>query len=242
MTSRWALHRRGQVPAQRGQNRPGRPSPAEAWGSLAAAPRPHDAAPAVRRPSTPPTAANSTSQPTEPKQDQVEQPQQHGHDHAEAHGPTTFWHSAGAGRRGFYGYQFWQQVRATGAQLLWRITTQTDLPVQESLPDGSYRSSLAPAHWRSDIKRGKRRRIDRYEIPVRVVDYTITNRGTGPAGGASGSAIGEIVQRLNPPRRHRSCPRVVKRGRLKNQRAKRATDRNIAHDSPAEIHLLQRAT
>jgi hypothetical protein len=54
-------------------------------------------------------------------------------------------------------------------------------------------------------------------------------------------AIGEIVQRLNPPRRHRSCPRAVKRGRLKNQRAKRAADRNIAHDNPAEIRLLQGA-
>jgi Transposase DDE domain len=101
--------------------------------------------------------------------------------------------------RGFYGYQFWQQVRATGAQLLWRITTQTDLPVQESLPDGSYRSSLAPAHWRSDIKRGKRRRIDRYEIPVGVVDYTITNRGAGPAGGASGSETIRLVTSILDP-------------------------------------------
>jgi hypothetical protein len=80
--------------------------------------------------------------------------------------------------RGFYGYEFWKQVRATGAQLLWRIKTQVDLPVHESLPDGSYRSSLAPAHMRSDIKRGKGRRIDRYEIPVRVLDYTITDRGS----------------------------------------------------------------
>lgn len=79
--------------------------------------------------------------------------------------------------RGFYGYEFWQQVRATGAQLLWRIKTQVDLPVHEPLPDGSYRSSLAPGHMRSDIKRGKGRRIDRYEIPVRVIDYAITNRG-----------------------------------------------------------------
>lgn len=101
--------------------------------------------------------------------------------------------------RGFYGYQFWQQVRATGAQLLWRITTQTDLPVQESLPDGSYRSSLAPAHWRSDIKRGKRRRIDRYEIPVRVMDYTITNRGTGLAGGAGGSETIRLVTSILDP-------------------------------------------
>ncbi len=80
--------------------------------------------------------------------------------------------------RGFYSYDFWKQVRGSGAQLLWRIKLQTDLPVYEMLPDGSYLSSLAPKSMRSDIARGKGRRIEKYEIPVRVVDYTITNRGS----------------------------------------------------------------
>lgn len=80
--------------------------------------------------------------------------------------------------RGFYGYEFWQQVRARGAQLLWRIPAMVKLPVYEQLPDGSYRSSLAPRSMRSDIARGKRRSIERYEIPVRVLEYTITNRGS----------------------------------------------------------------
>jgi hypothetical protein len=81
--------------------------------------------------------------------------------------------------RGFYGYDFWQEVRASGAELLWRMKLHVNLPVYELLPDGSYLSALAPKSMRSDIARGKGRRIERYEIPVRVIDYTITNRTAG---------------------------------------------------------------
>lgn len=80
--------------------------------------------------------------------------------------------------RGFYSYEFWQQVRAHQAQLLWRVTnSHMKLPVDQQLPDGSYLSALAPKSMRSDIARGRPRRLDRYAIPVRVIEYTITNRG-----------------------------------------------------------------
>lgn len=75
--------------------------------------------------------------------------------------------------RGFYSYDLWNTVRQSGAQLLWRIKTNIDLPVYERLPDGSYRSALLPKSMRSDLRRGKSRRIDRYEVPVRVIDYEI---------------------------------------------------------------------
>ena len=78
--------------------------------------------------------------------------------------------------RGFYSYDLWKASEATGADLLWRIKLHIDLPVKESLPDGSYLSSVAPKSMRSDIKRGKWRRIELYEIPVRVIEYTIPNR------------------------------------------------------------------
>jgi hypothetical protein len=84
--------------------------------------------------------------------------------------------------RGFYSYDYWKEVRAHDAQLLWRIKTHINLPVYEMLPDGSYLSALAPKSMRSDIARGKGRRIEHYEIPVRVIDYTITNRGTTDTG------------------------------------------------------------
>jgi IS4 transposase len=60
-----------------------------------------------------------------------------------------------------------------------RVQLRITLPVHRRLPDGSYLSSLAPKSMRSDIALGKGRRIDRYEVPVRVVDYTITNRSGG---------------------------------------------------------------
>ena len=78
--------------------------------------------------------------------------------------------------RGFYGFELWKEAIQSGADLLWRVSTRIDIPVLQALADGSYLSSVAPAHMRSDIKRGKGRRIDLYEIPVRVVDYTVENR------------------------------------------------------------------
>jgi len=43
---------------------------------------------------------------------------------------------------------------------------------------------------------------------------------------------------LNPRRRHRSYPRVVKRGRHNSYRVKRPTDVGISHSGPAVIELV----
>jgi hypothetical protein len=80
--------------------------------------------------------------------------------------------------RGFFGYDLWSAARDTGADLLWRLSATVDVPVLESLPDGSYRSELIPKNMKADFKRGKRRSIPtEVRIPIRVVEYTITNRG-----------------------------------------------------------------
>jgi hypothetical protein len=42
---------------------------------------------------------------------------------------------------------------------------------------------------------------------------------------------------LNPKRRHRSYPRVVKRARHNSYRVKRPTDIGTRHDQPATIRL-----
>ena len=42
---------------------------------------------------------------------------------------------------------------------------------------------------------------------------------------------------LNPRRRHRTCPRVIKRGRHNFYRVKKPGDKNIRHDGPATIRL-----
>jgi Insertion element 4 transposase N-terminal len=78
--------------------------------------------------------------------------------------------------RGFYSYETWKEARTTGADLLWRLVSKIDLPVYELLPDGSYRSALLPKSMRSDLRRGKKRLFERYEIPVRVIEYRVANR------------------------------------------------------------------
>ncbi len=79
--------------------------------------------------------------------------------------------------RGFYGYEFFNTARASNAELLWRVNRRITLPVYQQLPDGSYLSALAPKSMHSLVVRGQRRRREHLEVPVRVVEYTITNRG-----------------------------------------------------------------
>jgi hypothetical protein len=83
--------------------------------------------------------------------------------------------------RGFYSYDLWNTFTETGADLLWRLRAgKPELPVYEELPDGSYRSALLPKSMRSDLRRGKKRLSHNYELPVRVVEYQVTNRGPAP--------------------------------------------------------------
>lgn len=68
--------------------------------------------------------------------------------------------------RNFFGAALWDQARATGADLLWRVkTTQLHLPCEKRLPDGSYLSSI----YLSD----KDRRRKTNGIKVRVIDYEL---------------------------------------------------------------------
>ena len=43
---------------------------------------------------------------------------------------------------------------------------------------------------------------------------------------------------LNPKRRHRTCPRVVKRARHNSYRVKRPGDHGTRHSGPATISLV----
>ncbi|MGW2540964.1 IS4 family transposase, partial [Kitasatospora sp. NPDC001574] len=70
--------------------------------------------------------------------------------------------------RGFYGFELWQQARATGADLLWRVRTNANLPVVRALGDGSY---LSTVHAEPD------RRNRRNPVTVRVVEYTLASTG-----------------------------------------------------------------
>jgi hypothetical protein len=67
--------------------------------------------------------------------------------------------------RNFFGYALWDQARATGADLLWRVKTQIRLPCEQRLPDGSYLSRIYPSE--------KDRRHKTNSIKVRVIDYQL---------------------------------------------------------------------
>jgi len=68
--------------------------------------------------------------------------------------------------RGFNGFEHWEQARATGAQLLWRCAVNRKLPVQQTLADGSYLSTIRPTGV--SVAQAKAR-----AITVRVIDYTL---------------------------------------------------------------------
>jgi hypothetical protein len=51
------------------------------------------------------------------------------------------------------------------------------------------------------------------------------------------TVFAEMLDRLNPQRRMRTCPRVVKRARHNSYRVKRPTDVNVTHTSPPTIQL-----
>lgn len=65
--------------------------------------------------------------------------------------------------RGFNGYEHFKAASETGAELLWRCTSNRRLPVQETLSDGSYLSAIHPAPpWHRTET-----------IPVRVIEYDL---------------------------------------------------------------------
>jgi hypothetical protein len=70
--------------------------------------------------------------------------------------------------RNFFGYALWDQARATGADLLWRVKAeQNHLPCEQQLPDGSYLSRI----YSKEDRRRKRRKTS--GIKVRVIEYEL---------------------------------------------------------------------
>jgi len=65
--------------------------------------------------------------------------------------------------RYYYGFEFWNQARSTGAELLWRVVEKLRLPVEERLADGSYLSHIYPKDQRHSSK----------GVPVRVIEYEL---------------------------------------------------------------------
>jgi Transposase DDE domain len=67
--------------------------------------------------------------------------------------------------RNFFGFALWNQARAQGADLLWRVKKNLRLPVEKPLPDGSYQSRIYASE--------KDRRHGTDGVVVRVIDYRL---------------------------------------------------------------------
>jgi len=67
--------------------------------------------------------------------------------------------------RYFFGFEFWQQARSTGAELLWRVRKNLRLACERRLADGSYLSRIYPS------EKDRRRNIN--SVVVRVIDYQL---------------------------------------------------------------------
>lgn len=67
--------------------------------------------------------------------------------------------------RAFFGYQFWKEMSATGAALVWRARKHLCLPCIKRFRDGSYLSRIYASQ--------KDRRDDREAIMVRVIEYRL---------------------------------------------------------------------
>ena len=82
--------------------------------------------------------------------------------------------------RGFYSWQLWQAAAASGADLLWRMQDGPKLPVVRAFPDGSYESFLLDPKVRgrraTQRHRGSANIEEPSGIPVRVIEYEVTNR------------------------------------------------------------------
>jgi hypothetical protein len=68
--------------------------------------------------------------------------------------------------RGFNGFEHWEHARASGAQLLWRCAVNRNLPLEQTLSDGSYLSTIRPSGVGVAEARAR-------AITVRVIDYTL---------------------------------------------------------------------
>jgi hypothetical protein len=67
--------------------------------------------------------------------------------------------------RQFFGYELWNQARAAGADLLWRVKKNLRLARENRLADGSYLSRIYPS------ERDGRQQTN--GILVRVIEYEL---------------------------------------------------------------------
>ncbi len=126
--------------------------------------------------------------------------------------------------RGFYSFERFQAARGTGAQLLWRVKSDVGLPREQTLPDGSYLTSIYALKDRKAKRDGEHARVVEYQLddPVRGGEdqryrliTTILDPDAGPAEELAGlySERWEIEGALDELKTHQRGPRVVLRSK-----------------------------
>lgn len=79
--------------------------------------------------------------------------------------------------RGFFSYPLWLAYMLTGADLLWRLSKTTRLPVLHLLPDGSYLSEISrikgPGKTRIPLDKVSDPHLATH-LPVRVIEYQVS--------------------------------------------------------------------
>ena len=81
--------------------------------------------------------------------------------------------------RNFLSHNALKQTLATGAHVLWRAKADTDLPVLQVLPDGTYLSRIADPDASRKLRRQGRSGADIPGITVRVIEYSVTTSDDG---------------------------------------------------------------
>lgn len=103
--------------------------------------------------------------------------------------------------RNFYGFELWEKFRRTGADLLWRVNANLQLPVVKWYSDGSYLSVVCNPKFRGrrreDLIQRARDGVDLDPdegYVVRVVEYDVPDR----EGNGSSEIICVITSILDP--------------------------------------------
>ena len=84
--------------------------------------------------------------------------------------------------RGFYSFDFYRTVAATGADALFRMSKTVKLPILKRLPDDSYLSAITPAGVTAPAVMAAAEAMAEAgkAVIVRVVEYAVTDRDDAP--------------------------------------------------------------
>jgi hypothetical protein len=126
--------------------------------------------------------------------------------------------------RGFYSFEAFQEARAGGAALLWRVKSDVGLPREQTLADGSYLTSIYALKDRKARRDGQPARVIEYQLHdpaltepeqhYRLIT-TLLDPDDAPAGelAALYPQRWELESALDELKTHQRGPRVVLRSK-----------------------------